>query len=145
MTESVILWLLGVIVTVIVGYWGVKAARKKEPKKIRADERLQKINDILCYGNRFSISLNGSVFIFMPNGEGVFGAGWVNLEWLELLNNFVRQYKDVKIAPTAVGDEFYLTDLITGKNIRIPLHPVKGMTIDKDGVALGHMYIFTKH
>ena len=148
MDKNFIYWIVGLIVTAIFGVWGVVAAyKKKQPimKTISAAERLQKVSDILSYGNRFQISLNDSTFIFMPNGEGIFGAGWVNLEWLELLKNFVRQNGDVKLAPTAVGDEFYLTDLITGANIRIPLHPVKGMTIDKDGVALGHMYIFTKY
>ena len=141
-------WIVGLIVTAIFGVWGVVAAyKKKQPrmKTISADERLQKINEILSYHNQVCISLKSCAFIFMPNGENIFGAGWVNYEWLELLKNFVRQNGDVKLAPTAVGDEFYLTDLTTGTNIRIPLHPVKGMTIDKDGVALGHMYIFTKY
>lgn len=135
------------LVSVILGAWGVLVARRKNPKmkKISADERLQKINDILCRIGSIHINLNGVAFIFMPNGEIIFGAGWVNKEWLELLKEFVLQNKDVKIAPTAVGEEFYLTDLVTGNNIKIPLHPVKGMTIDKDGVALGHMYIFTKY
>jgi hypothetical protein len=148
MDKDFIYWIVGLIVTVIFGAWGVFASYKiKQPKmkNLKADARIQKINELLYYGHRFIGDLKGCAFIFTPNGEIVFGAGWVNLEWLELLENFVRQIGDVKLAPTAVGDEFYLTDLITGRNIRIPLHPVKGMTIDKDGVALGHMYIFTKY
>ncbi|RJX18454.1 MAG: hypothetical protein C4575_10630 [Desulforudis sp.] len=148
MDKNFVYWIVGIIVTAIFGIWGVAAAyKKKQPKmkKLSADERIQKISEILCYGHRFIGDLKSCAFIFMPNGDNIFGAGWVNMEWLELLENFVKKNGDVKLAPTAVGEEFYLTDLITGINIRIPLHPVKGMFIDKDGVILGHMYIFTKY
>jgi hypothetical protein len=146
MDKGLIIGVVGAGLTIIFGVWGLIAVRKKNPKmkKLSADERLQKINAILSIG-RIHINLNGCAFIFMPNGEIIFGAGWVNKEWLELLELFVSQNKDKKIAPSAVGEEYYISDLITGNNVRIPLHPVKGMTIDKDGIALGHMYIFTKY
>lgn len=147
MDKGLIVGVVSAVLTVIFGVWGLIAARKKTPKmkNLSADERLQKVNTILLGIGQIHINLNGCAFIFMPNGEIIFGAGWVNKEWLELLAEFVSQNKDKKIAPSAVGEEYYISDLITGRNIRIPLHPVKGMTIDKDGIALGHMYIFTKY
>jgi hypothetical protein len=144
---SLIIGVVSAGLTIIFGVWGLIAVRKKpqKMKKLSADERLQKINAILLSIGQIHIYLNGCAFIFMPNGEIIFGAGWVNKEWLKLLDEFVSQNKDKKIAPSAVGEEYYISDLITGNNIRIPLHPVEGMTIDKDGIALGHMYIFTKY
>ena len=70
---GVIIGVVGVILTAIFGVWS--PARKKNPKmkKISADERLQKISEILYRIGSIHINLNGVAFIFMPNGEIILG------------------------------------------------------------------------
>lgn len=144
MDKSLVIGIVGIILALIFGIPTLIRRKSPKMKRLSADERLQKINDILLKIGPVHINLIGSAFIFMPSGEIVFGAGWVNKEWLEFLEYFISQNKD-KLAPSEVGEKYYICDLITGNNIRIPLHPVKGMTFDKDGIALGHMYALIKY
>jgi hypothetical protein len=141
---SIIIGIVGLIIGVITLRNGSRGKTRKM-NKLSANERLEKINKILCYQHNFVLNLKGSAFVFMPNGEIIFGAGWVNCEWLELLKNFVSKNEHLKITVASVGDQFYLSDLITGKNINIPVDPQKGMTIEQDGVEKDHLYIFTKY
>lgn len=145
---SLYLTVLGIVigvVSLIITLRNVLKVKDRKMKKLSAEERIVGLSKILCRRHDFVLNLDGSAFIFMPNGEIVFGAGWVNYEWLELLNNFVEKHKDRNITVASIGAEFYLSDLLTGNNVRIPLDAQKGMTIDKDGVAIGHLYIFTKY
>jgi hypothetical protein len=145
---SLYLTVLGVVIGLVSLIIALRSALKvkgRKMKKLSAEERIVGLSKILCRRHDFVLNLDGSAFIFMPNGEIIFGAGWVNHEWLKLLNDFVEKHKDRNIRVASVGGEFYLSDLLTGDNVKIPLDPQKGMTIDKDGVAIGHLYIFTKY
>lgn len=131
--------------SLIIALRNVLRAKDRKMRKLGAEERIAGLSNILSRRHDFVLNLEGMAFIFMPNGEIVLGAGWVNYEWLELLNHFVEKYKGHKITVASVGREFYLSDLLTGNNVKIPIDPQRGMTIDKDGVAIGHLYIFTEY
>lgn len=55
-----------------------KPKHTRRIKKLSAEKRLELLTKVLKFNRRLTINLDGSVFIFMPNGENIFGAGWTN-------------------------------------------------------------------
>ena len=117
----------------------------KKMRKINPGERLKLIEKILYQKHSYVLNLKTSAFIFTPTGTIQFGAAWANGTWLDLLGAFLSENTQYKTTVATAGNHFYLTDLITGENIRIPLDPQNEMTLDQNGISIGHMYIFTEY
>lgn len=147
-TIGLIIGVLSLLIGAVSLFVTFRNGSNQETKKMRElspIKRLDCINTILSYQHNYVLNLCGSAFIFMPDGEILFGAGWVNYEWQELLKNFLEKREHDNLTIATVGANYFLVDLISGKNIRIPLDPQKGSTIDKSGIELRHLYMFVHY
>lgn len=147
-TIGLIIGVLSLIIGAVSLFVTFRNGSNQETKKMRElnpIKRLDCINTILSYQHNYVLNLCGSAFIFMPDGEILFGAGWVNYEWQELLKNFLEKREHDNLTIATVGANYFLVDLISGKNIRIPLDPQKISTIDKSGIELRHLYMFVHY
>lgn len=141
---SIVIGLLSLLVGIVSLLFFLKG-RSKKMKYIHPEKRLKNIETILYQEHNYVLNLKTSAFIFTPSGNIQFGAGWANETWLDLLGAFILENTQYQTTVATIGNLFYLTDLITGENIQIPLDPQQGMTLNQNGIATGHMYIFTEY
>ena len=81
------------------------------------------------------------LYVFLPNGQLVFGAAWTEKRWIEMLDDSIRQLGDNSLTKATFGERYYLVDLMSGEIISIPVDPGENLTLGQSGARVGQILV----